>query len=185
MIGSSWYSPSQVNICIDIIGQDGYLVGALDMINEKVYINKKYLLILPCSKRKKQMNNLPAIYLYDGPFYRILRKYDLKDIDIIIISAKYGLILSNKLISNYDQKMTVDRAMAIKRETNNRLEKKIMNINYEEIFINLGKIYMLALLESRSMLERKNVLWASGGIGERNHQLKEWLKRVSIKEADQ
>jgi hypothetical protein len=41
---------------------------------------KKYLLILSCSKTKKNINGAPAIELYDGMYYRVLRKnFNLKD----------------------------------------------------------------------------------------------------------
>ena len=145
---------------------------------------KKYLLILPCSKQKKQLNNVAAIDLYDGPFYRVARKYNLKDIELLIISAKYGLIRSNDLISYYDQKMTIKRAEEICGETNQKLDNIFNNNNYKEIFINLGKIYMLALEDSRCMAEGDTTLCATGRIGERLHQLKEWFQHVSIEDAD-
>jgi len=140
---------------------------------------KNYLLILPCSKQKRQLANVAAINLYDGPFFRIVRKYCPKNVHILIISAKYGLIESNELISYYDEKMTVERAGKLSKEILLKLKKLLDNYNYKEIFINLGKIYTLALDDSRSMLKEKNACWSSGKIGERNRQLKYWL--LSIK----
>jgi len=59
----------------------------------------KYLLIIPCSKRKTAPPRVKvsAINLYDGPFYRIIRKAFREsgkpdNLDIMILSAKYGLI---------------------------------------------------------------------------------------------
>ena len=34
----------------------------------------KYLLILSCSKTKKNIDRAPAIELYDGMYYKVLRK---------------------------------------------------------------------------------------------------------------
>lgn len=150
------------------------------MITKEAPASKKYLLILPCSKQKKQLSNAIAINLYDGPFFRIVRKYNLKNIDVLILSAKYGLIRSDKLISNYNQKMTAKRAKEISKETKSRLETMTLNNNYDQIFINLGKTYMLALEDSRSMLEGGSTLLASGRIGERIHQLKEWLNLITF-----
>jgi hypothetical protein len=48
---------------------------------------KANLLVLPCSKQKKKLNNVPAIELYDGPFYRIVKKHNLSNIIILIVSA--------------------------------------------------------------------------------------------------
>ena len=59
---------------------------------------RKYLLIISCSDRKIQtLGCLPAFELYDGSFYRILRKairegYFPNNLDILIISPKYGLL---------------------------------------------------------------------------------------------
>jgi len=142
------------------------------------YANR-YLLILPCSKQKKQLDNVAAIDLYDGPFYRITRKHGSKNIDILIISAKYGLIESDELISYYDKKMTSESAREMSKEIRLKLKRVFADNKYKEIFINLGKIYMLALEDSRDMLEGSNAYWSSGKIGERNHQLKHWL--ISIK----
>lgn len=142
---------------------------------------KTRLLILPCSKRKKQLNNVCSINLYDGPFYRILRKYSLNNIDLMILSAKYGLISSNDLISYYDQKMTRNRAEEMAGEIASKIEKVVDDNNYDEIFINLGKNYMAALKESK-ILSSANAIVASGEIGERLHQLKTWLELNSDQE---
>ena len=142
----------------------------------------RHLLILPCSKRKKKVENISALELYDGPFYRILKNYNYHKIDIIIISAKYGLIKSNESISYYDQRMTKERAKDIAGETRSRLEVVLSNNKYKSIFINLGKTYMLALDDSQDMLERYNAYYVRGRIGERLHQLKSWLCLIGSEE---
>ncbi len=120
--------------------------------------------------------------MYDGPFYRILRKYNYNEIDIVIISAKYGLIKSNELISYYDQRMTAERAKEIASETRSRLEVVLSSNKYKSIFINLGKTYMLALDDSQDVLEGHNAYWVKGRIGERLHQLKSWLCLIRSEE---
>ena len=73
-----------------------------------------YLLIISCSQRKRQDidGSCLAIDVYDGPVYRTLRKMlrergkDLKNLDILIISAKYGLLRHFDTIDPYDQQMT-------------------------------------------------------------------------------
>lgn len=141
--------------------------------------NNKYLLILPCSKQKKKLYGACALELYDGPSYRIVRKNQPKNLDILILSAKYGLINSDNLISHYDQIMTPNRAGELAKEIMVKLESTFKNEDYDEIFINLGKKYMLALNESKNILDEHNVNWANGQIGERLHQLKIWLQKIS------
>lgn len=140
--------------------------------------NKKYLLILPCSKKKKRLSTARAIELYNGPFYQIIRKNNQEKIDIFIISAKYGLINSNDFISFYNQMMTTERAKELSGIVKMDLEKILQLKDYDEIFISLGKTYMVALEDSKNFLDNYNVSWGYGQIGERLHQLKTWLTAV-------
>ncbi|MCP4539438.1 MAG: hypothetical protein GY832_20060 [Chloroflexi bacterium] len=49
-------------------------------------------LILSCSQ-KKRLEPGPAYLVYDGPYYRILRKHGPPwPVDVYVLSAKYGLI---------------------------------------------------------------------------------------------
>lgn len=140
---------------------------------------RNYLLILPCSKQKKKLNNTFAMDVYDGPFYRVVRINNSKNLSILILSARYGLISSNELISDYDQVMTDRRAEELSAGVLAELEKALRKTYYDEIFINLGRTYMLAFLESKYLLDEYNVSYASGQIGERLHQLKIWLQAIS------
>ena len=147
----------------------------------------KYLLIIPCSKRKVSAHKIPAIDLYDGPFYRILRKffrqYNVSQhIDILILSAKYGLIRFHDLISTYDERMTPRKAKGLSSDIHDFLRILLSKEQHQEIFINLGKTYALALTDSEELLSQFNVSRAKGQIGERMHQLKNWLQKVIGKE---
>lgn len=70
-----------------------------------------YLLIVMCSKRKRSAPDLlPALERYDGIFFRILRKARREghwpdNLDILILSAKYGLLELDTAIENYDLRM--------------------------------------------------------------------------------
>ena len=156
-----------------------------EFLETNIMSKRKYLLIIPCSKRKVlSKRKIPAIDLYDGPFYRILRKFfrqhDVSQfIDILILSAKYGLIKSYDLISTYDECMTPARAKELSSNVYNFLKCLLSKEQYQEIFINLGKTYALALTGSEGLLNQCNVFWAKGQIGERMHQLKNWLQKVN------
>jgi DNA polymerase III gamma/tau subunit len=80
----------------------------------------------------------------------------------LILSAKYGLIESTKIISPYDTKMTLRLAKEIKVESTYNLLKFIKHNNYYEIFVELGKIY-------------KEGIDFEDLIGIRMHNLKNWL----------
>ncbi len=81
---------------------------------------KNYLLIISCSQRKVETSEtLAAIDRYDGPTYRTLRKARRegrypKNLNILIISAKYGVLACQQPADNYDQKMTPKRAAKLR-----------------------------------------------------------------------
>jgi len=145
---------------------------------EKRDRGKRYLLILPCSKRKRDVKTAKAIDLYDGPFYRTLRKHRPPNLDILIVSAKYGLIRVDDVISPYDQRMTEDRAKELSKTVNSEIKRMIRSHSYEGIMVNLGAIYMAVLNDMKYELDQPNVTYAHGMIGERTSQLRSWLTQI-------
>jgi len=144
---------------------------------------RKYLLIIPCSKRKKKIteDRLHALYLYDGPFYRIIRKFFReygipKNLDITIISAKYGLINANTYIAYYDNRMTKEAIKNFAGRLKSRLISIINEENYTEIFQNIGKNYYKVIKGWEMCIDENiQVISAEGGIGQRAKQMRNWL----------
>ena len=136
------------------------------------------LLIMSCSKTKKRLENVSAIDLYDGQAYRVIRKRSTKNLEILIISAKYGIIRYTDIVSYYDQVMTVTEAVKMKEHVEKVIRKTVWKRNSMRIFINLGFPYNLAVSEELIdfLDEGFNLQVASGPIGKRLHQLKEWLE---------
>ena len=143
---------------------------------------KNYLLIISCSARKVSTPEpLSALERYDGPAYRCLRKARRegrvpKNLNVLIVSAKYGLIACKLPVDCYDQRMTPDRAAALRYPIQRILKSFLTIRDYEEIFINLGKTYMQTLEDfdwgPHSTVE------ATGGIGQRTAQMKAWLYQI-------
>ena len=77
------------------------------------------LRIVACSQRKRRDSGLlPAIERYDGLYFRVLRKarregYWPANLDVLIVSAKYGLLELHTAIENYDLRMTPEQAMRL------------------------------------------------------------------------
>ncbi|ADC69067.1 conserved hypothetical protein [Methanocaldococcus sp. FS406-22] len=139
---------------------------------------EKYLLITSCSKAKKKLDNVPAIELYDGPAFKIIRKYKPPNVDVLILSAKYGLIDENTIINYYDMEMSKERAIELKNEVFKKFFQLKLD-DYGEIFINLGKIYHIAFEDCLNHLENStNVIVAQGTIGIRLKTLKEWIVNI-------
>ena len=143
---------------------------------------KNNLLIISCSQRKLDTpERIYAMYRYDGPTYQILRKLRREgnfplDVDVLIISARYGLVGLREPIHTYNQKMTAERADELRPYVQESLRKVIECQQYQQVFMNLGKTYMLTLggfdWGSTSTLE------ATGGIGQKNSQMKAWLEQI-------
>ncbi|RYJ08307.1 peroxide stress protein YaaA [Halogeometricum borinquense] len=109
------------------------------------------LLLQGCSKRKRDITGTcPAIELYDGYFFRILGKAASEnvlrdDIDVRILSAKYGLITPSRQIASYDQQMTLQRASELRESVIQTIKKEVSEGPYERIWVNLGNKYQQAI----------------------------------------
>ena len=110
------------------------------------------LLILSCSQRKRPDRILlPALERYDGPVFRILRKFLRSCLaresypEVYILSAQFGLIPAHQLIFNYDCRMTPQRASILQPQVLDQLRHILRNKQYKELFISVGKDYAAAL----------------------------------------
>lgn len=146
---------------------------------------KKYLLIISCSKKKKKVNSkLKAIELYDGVIFRTIKKTISESqiselLDILIISAKYGLIKSTDKIRYYDETMNENKVKLLKPQVTKKIQKTLKN-NYDEIFINLGKNYIPLVKGIEKFINSNSrIIYANGKIGKRLKQTKNWLLKLS------
>jgi hypothetical protein len=142
----------------------------------------RYLLIVACSQRKCVTPGvLPALERYDGVYFRVLRKarregYWPAKLDVLIVSAKYGLLEANTPITHYDVRMTREQATRLRPLVVPPLAEWIASRTYTEIFLNMGKTYHMALDGWDVSLTRDiTVLYAKGGIGQKASQMRTWL----------
>ena len=153
---------------------------------ERIQTTPRYLLLLACSQRKRTDSTpLPAIERYTGVNFQVLHKaqregYLPENLDILILSAKYGLLEAKSPIDYYDLKMTSSRAKELQANTSQQLDLILSQTTYKEIFINFGKTYLTAF-NSSAMLPQleQRVIYAAGGIGQKMAQMKEWLYNIS------
>lgn len=145
----------------------------------------KYLLVLSCSRKKNVSEEpLPTLDCYDGPYYRVIRKLDRNgsipdNLDIIIISAKYGLIGSKTFIHNYDEFMTKEKALMLLPNVSQRLNELVKRNHYREIFVNLGKNYRVCINGVLNKAKQRNVVTAKGSIGKRTRDMRHWLCTIN------
>ena len=144
-------------------------------LNESTMQNRK-LLIVSCSKIKKNLQKGPAIEIYDGPYYRILRKSDLSNIDVKIISAKYGLIDSDTPISPYEQRMTRKVAKLLVPNVSEGVLEALSSSKYSDVLLELGKDYLNTVQVDWDKFPNKRITIDINPIGIRLHNLKNWLQ---------
>ena len=144
--------------------------------------NARYLLLVGCSQSKRPDDGLmPAFERYTGVNFKVLRKaqregYFPEMLDVLILSAEHGLLESDYPIEDYDCKMTRERALTLRSEVSSSLDSHLNRENYREIFINLGKTYLIAIEQSEGIRRAgQRVLYPTGGIGCKMSQMKQWL----------
>jgi len=148
-------------------------------------IAKRKLLIISCSAKKIYVRKpKPALLVYDGPIYRMLRKIildnknfnNINNLDIRIISANYGLITPETQIEYYDLKVNKDNLNDLNKKVLTSLKQLFQNNNYSEIFINLGSDYREVIKGFESYITSEcKVEYAEGKIGQKLAKTKEWL----------
>lgn len=151
-------------------------------IESQVYSNfRRRLLIIGCSNKKNRFDHLDrALNVYDGPNYRSIKKMIRSnnfpdDVQILIISAKYGMIFPNELIGYYDQKMTAKQSELLRSEMKKKLKKYVCEKNFSECFINLGKTYRDSI-QDFTFPDHIIPKYAEGKIGEKRSEMLQWLK---------
>ena len=143
----------------------------------------KKLLIVSCSERKRDLINLtPAVELYDGPMFRMIRNFEpiyYNGVDLMIVSAKYGLIQHNHLIRNYDQRLTPKKLPFLQKESLERLQEKLSKADYNQIMFSMGKDYMEIFNGVEKIIPKNcEILKARGKIGQKLKVTKNWLTKV-------
>ena len=149
----------------------------------------RYLLILSCSATKRPCPEpLPAIDRYAcGYSYKIIHKLMREgrfpcNMDVLILSAKYGLIQTETLIEDYNQRMSRQRASELQDEVGRALDQHLGTINYAEIFVNLGRDYMIAVENSIQMYrQRAKIKHARGRIGSKGREMRRWILDINVR----
>lgn len=100
------------------------------------------------------------------------------DVEVKIVSAKFGLIGPTTLIPSYDLRMNRQRAERLRVNIQSNLKALFAEGQYSEIYIDLGRDY-LPILDGFVAEGGARMLIASGRIGERLHKLKVWLSSHS------
>jgi hypothetical protein len=136
---------------------------------------------MACSSRKiRTSTRVAAIERYDGVAFRVVKRLQRigrfpEDVDLIILSAKHGLISQDEPIQDYDVRMTASLARQQVEQNHAFLRKLIRNSGYREVFISAGQAYVPALQPFQAWKKRIPVTLNRGRIGIQLKTLKNWL----------
>ena len=136
------------------------------------------LLVQSCSATKESVNKpVPALDLYDGYFFRIIKKARRTGcfqpgLDIIIISAKYGVVEPDDEITYYDQRMNTERAEELNADVVSAIAGKVDTNEYKKVWINLGKDYLPAVDGLQDAVDVPVSYIEGNGIGMKGKRLK-------------
>jgi len=127
---------------------------------------KKTLVITSCSKTKKKIRKkIKAIERYKGQMFCMTVKFaNQNNYDILILSAKYGVLKPNDKIGYYNKQINNQNDIFnLKPKVITKLSKIIENENYEKIIIIMGEKYrslITELIDDRYLImESKNGLF--------------------------
>ena len=142
---------------------------------------KRSLLVISCSgKKDKAPGKLPALMRYKGPFYPTLHKAIRENrlpkyLDILIISAKYGLLKSDEPIECYDQKMDATRANELRPHIQADLKAFLNGKDYDQLFNGLWQVYNKTLEGFNLEKYCEHLIQVETNRGKRMRQLKQWI----------
>jgi hypothetical protein len=140
----------------------------------------KRIVITSCSKLKRtDPELLPAIERYDGPNFKVLRKYlknSAGELDIYILSSKFGLVSYDTQIPFYDQKLCRNQSREFINTTFKQAEPLFSSKNKVEVFVNLGSLYLELFQPAIHKISQTNSLVITeGSSGKRLSEMHNWL----------
>lgn len=139
------------------------------------------LLLLGCSARKRTgAGPLPALALYDGPQFRLVRRYlagrPEQPPAVHVLSAEHGLLRADQPLAPYDRHMTAFRARQIRSDVTSALERLLEEVPCQEVLAPLGRVY-LASIDLERLTGRCDARWSTlrGTPGGKLNALYSWL----------
>lgn len=122
---------------------------------------------------------MPAIERYDGPAFRVLRKYlrsEPSDPPLIrVVSAEHGLMTVEQPIEEYDRRMDPERARELRPTVLTELKRLVRAQPVREVMVVVGQTYLLALEGIEEALDGVPVRIAGETQGRKLGALRVWL----------
>lgn len=140
------------------------------------------LLLQSCSSSKEQVEgSLPALELYSGYFYKIIKKAmrhgeQRSGMDLRILSAEHGLLHPEEEVEYYDRRMNTERAEELRDGVVSSLRDLILQEQYSRVIVNMGEDYRHAIQGFDQDLDVVVNVIEGDGIGYKGHVLKRVIR---------
>ncbi|MFW9914533.1 MAG: hypothetical protein ACFFGZ_02885 [Candidatus Thorarchaeota archaeon] len=169
--------------------QNRQLLRNPEMLEALKPLNADSLLVVACSATKDNYEELlPAILRYQGMSYIPLKALLLErnwppNVDLLIISAKYGLLPPLQSIPHYDDRLTEETLDQRKR----LVEKQLSDMElpgYRHCIVNVPNLYN-KVCEPLEILLKSNdcqITSISARMNERNDTMMQWLIENAVKD---
>ena len=106
-----------------------------------------------------------AYEIYDGPLWQTFRTHEKGNHRIMVISAKYGLIPADKVISSYDCLLGRDKTDSVLAH---QIKRQLKRYRLKNVYVVASKRYA-AVLRKAGL---SNFHFVSGGIGVKREKLR-------------
>lgn len=118
---------------------------------------------------------------YDGYFFRIIKKAKRDgairdDLDVVILSAEFGIIDSDDHIPDYDRRMDRKRAAELQDDVVSTLRDRLQSEGHDRVVVNMAKDYERAIESFADGFDVTVNRIRGGGIGEKGHKLKQLIR---------
>lgn len=192
-----FYSPDDISPYNGGQPQGGETFTAENVVNNKPpepgTPPARHLIFMPCSQTKAEGKDIPARKLYKGVFFQTLESNipfdNPNEPQVLILSAKHGVIRQDRKISPYDQKMDKERADELIADINfqslaayRALTSDLTKLNWNILLVG-GKEYQRVMREIIARLKNDGVIGpdvgvmaTSGEIGEQRAQLGAYVR---------
>jgi hypothetical protein len=140
------------------------------------------LLLIACSRRKAAgLRRGRAWDIYDGALYRVLKKLfrenpaAAESVEVLIVSAKYGVVRADQRITTYDERLTPTVARRRGGFWADRLRRAVAGRRFPAVHVNLGRDYLAVLPDLAALFPSTAIQRATGGIGQRCAATRRWI----------
>jgi hypothetical protein len=140
------------------------------------------LVVLGCTATKVETEGvLPAVHLYDGPTFRVLRSFLRENrwpgsLSLAVLSAKFGLIGGLAQIPYYNRRMTTTRAINLNPSVTASLQK--LQANHGVVELVMGQDYLDSIDLQLAQTSGTTFRFADGAIGMKLNHLHDLLREM-------